>query len=73
MRLAAVSSCEITYIMTITSKPRGIRCVRTGIVPITQASVSRSVAPPRPGVGASSRPRKATHAGTGHRSARRVP
>jgi hypothetical protein len=60
--VAAVSSCVMRYIMIITTRACGMRCVRTGIVAITQASVSRKVAPPRPGVGASSRRKNSTNA-----------
>src|SRR5216683_4051103 len=62
--VAAVSSCVIRYMTIMTTRPKGIRCVRIGTVAIRQASVRRNVAPPRPGVGASSRRRKVTHAAT---------
>src|SRR5262249_17834994 len=63
-RVAAVSSCVIRYMRIMTTSPNGIRCVRIGTVAIRQARVRRAVAPPRPGVGASSRRRKAPHAAT---------
>ncbi len=68
--VAAVSSWVMRYITIITMSACGMRWVRIGMVAITQASVSRKVALPRPGVGASSRRRKPTSpvAVTGSRS-----
>ena len=60
--VAAVSSCVMRYMTTITTSACGMRWVRIGMVAIAQASVSRSVAAPRPGVGASSRRRNSTNA-----------
>ena len=56
--VAAVSSWVMRYMTIITMSACGMRWVRIGMVAITQASVSRKVALPRPGVGASSRRRK---------------
>jgi hypothetical protein len=69
-RVAAVSSCVMRYMTIITTSACGMRWVRIGIVAMTQASVSRRVALPRPGVGASSRRRKSANAAvvTGSRS-----
>src|SRR6266478_2430751 len=62
--VAAVSSCVIRYIRIKATSAKWIRCVRIGTVVTRQARVRRKVAAPRPGVGASSRRRKATHAAT---------
>src|SRR4029077_18805358 len=62
--VAAVSSCVIRYMRIKATSANWNRCVRIGTVVTRQARVRRKVAAPRPGVGASSRRRKATHAAT---------
>jgi hypothetical protein len=62
MRVPAVSSTVTRYMTIITIIACGMRCVKTGTVAIMQARVSRRVAAPRPGVGASSRRKKSKSA-----------